>query len=407
MNNNQNDKNDKNNKNDNNDCKENINIKKLSSIFGKNIAEIEILKAEEKGLIPAGHPYRKGAIISKGWNLDQISPIGEIFGFLKKFERPLAVSVFTTKGGVLKTTLTLNLARIAALHNIRTLIIGLDMQGDITNALGHNEEFEESNDVNDIKEILAKINATEGLADVFNRTIKVENVVYQTPIPTLCYIPETPELAALNESLSNINRREYWLKEKIITPLKEFFDLIIMDCSPNWNRLITNALVAQDVLISPLECKINNFRNFKVFRHFLNEFKKDMDLKFNTIFVPTRYCNTKKLSIDIKSWYNKNLPSCTVNGIRESTYGEEASALKLSLIEHSPSKVVAQEMRDLFTEIFSKINNFVSAENFNNFNNFNAQEFNTYTDTCTSASTDMMSDKSNLDDELNRVFYGH
>ncbi|MBF0362720.1 MAG: ParA family protein [Oligoflexia bacterium] len=345
-------------------------VKKLCSIFGKNLSEIEILKAEENGIIPKGRPYRKGTIINKGWTIEEIAPIGEQFGFLKKFSRPLAVSVFTTKGGVLKTTLTLNLARMAALHNIRTLIIGLDMQGDITNALGHNEHLESSDssdssesDSYDIKEILAKINATEGLADVFNRTTRIEDVVYQTRIPTLCYIPETPELAALNESLGNINRREYWLKEKVITPLKEFFDLIILDCSPNWNRLITNALVAQDVLISPLECKINNFRNFKVFRHFLGEFKIEMELKFNTIFVPTRYCNTKKLSIDIRNWYMKNLPTCTKHGIRENTYGEEASALKLSTIEHSPTKQVAEEMRDLLIEIFERIDQFNCVEN--------------------------------------------
>ena len=80
----------------------------------------------------------------------------------------------------------------------------------------------------------------------------------------------------MNDSLGNIHRREFWIKEKIIDKLKKDFDLVIMDCSPNWNQLTTNALVGCDVLISPLECKINNFRNSNV----LSKAENDIFLNF-------------------------------------------------------------------------------------------------------------------------------
>lgn len=329
---------------------------KLSKIFARSISRTALFKAEEEGEIPRGKRYRLGAIGLKGWDISLLPLIGEKWGFLKKPSRPLAVSVFTTKGGVLKTTLALNLARMTALHNIKTCVIGLDMQGDITNGLGHNSDLDESDDV---EIMIEKLNQTKGLSDVFNRTSRAIEIIHKTEIPTLDYIPETPELAAINESLSNINRREYWLKEKVIDPLREEYDMIIMDCSPNWNRLITNSLVASDILISPLECKINNFRNLKVFRYFLDEFKKEMNLDFESIFIPTRYTTNKKLSLEILKWYQDKIPGCTKLGIRESVGGEEASALRRSLPEHTQCKVIAQEMRDLLIEIMERCENYL------------------------------------------------
>ncbi|MBF0207452.1 MAG: AAA family ATPase [Oligoflexia bacterium] len=325
---------------------------KISKIFSCDLTEEFLLAAEKEYAFPPSQRYKSGATFARGWPIAALPYIGEKWGFLGKFPHSLVVSIFTTKGGVLKTTLTQNLARVAALHGIKTLVIGLDMQGDITTTLGHNQELEE---IDDIQQIMAKINETKGLADIFNHTCSLGEIVYPTKIPTLFYIPETPELASLNETLSNINRREYWLQEKIITPLREEFDLIIMDCSPNWNRLITNALVSSDILLSPLECKINNFRNFRVFRHFINEFRREMRLNFGNIFIPTRYAHGKKLSMEIKEWYTQNVQGCTENGIREGVMGEEAQALKISLIEYAPNKDLALEIKNLLIDVQQRI----------------------------------------------------
>ncbi len=129
-----------------------------------------------------------------------------------------------------------------------------------------------------------------------------------------------------------------------------------MDCSPNWNRLITNALVACDALISPLECKINNFRNFKTFRALLAEFRADMGNEFLQFFVPTRLIPGRKLSREIYDWYRANLADCTHGVVRESLQGEEAMAMKTSVLEYAPGTPAADEMRELLQEVWSKLN---------------------------------------------------
>jgi chromosome partitioning protein len=324
--------------------------KKVTQFFGTdNVSKDQLEAWESEGSIPASSRYRNGALYMKGWSDDQISSIGRRAGFFPKWDGCVVATVFTTKGGVLKSTLSLNLARTAALHDHKVLVIGLDVQGDVTTSLGHDliSDEEES-----LEEALRSLDRGKGLFDYQQTRTLLEDLIVETDLENLHLIPETPELVALNDSMVNINRREYWLKEKVIENLKDYYDLIIFDCSPNWNRLTTNALVASDLLISPLECKINNFRNFKVFKQLLRAFLKDMHLDLETLYVPTRYSKNRKLSNDIYEWYLGQLDNCTQTGIRESVQGEEAMALKRSVLEHCPGKKeIAAEWRGLFGEI--------------------------------------------------------
>jgi chromosome partitioning protein len=277
-----------------------------------------------------------------------LAALGDRLALQKRPSRPLAASVFVTKGGVLKTTLTLNMARAAALHGWKVCVVGLDMQADISTALS---EDSEDLDVS-LKDALARAHEQPGLYDLSQRNVSLDDVVVRTELPNLDFIPETPELVTLDQTLISRNRREHWLQDEVIEPLKRRYDLVLLDCPPNWNRLITNALVASDILISPVECRINNFRNLKVFRALVAEFKAEMRLDFAQLYVPTRWQPQRKLSHDLFQWYQSNLAPVTKTAVRETLQGEEASALRLSLLEHTPSHVAADEMRALLSEVF-------------------------------------------------------
>ncbi len=325
--------------------------KKALQVFGKSPEQLLNLGISETSLPRFARSSTDNREL-KSWSLHEMPEIGAQIGFMKKPRKPLAISIFVTKGGVLKSSLTLNLARMAALHGIRTCVVGLDMQGDISAALS---EDPIPDDDSSFDEALEQMNRLRGLADVFAQDCRLDEVIRSTDIATLFYIPETPELVALDQSLINRNRREYWLKDQVIDPLKAQFDLVLMDCSPNWNRLITNALVASDGLISPLECKINNFRNFKTFRVLLDEFKRDMKVNLRQLFVPTRLSSNRKLSREICEWYQHNLDECTAGAIRESVPGEESVAVRTSVIEYAPASPAADEMRALIEEIWTAL----------------------------------------------------
>ncbi|MEK6625590.1 MAG: ParA family protein [Bdellovibrionota bacterium] len=329
-------------------------LKKVLQIFEfKNDDLNKKLREDiEKKRVPAPLIQRKGPFNHEYYPMEDLPLIGQQIGFLKRWPSPMCLAFFTTKGGVLKTTLTLNFARALALHGLKVMVVGLDMQGDITRALGYKVISDDEN--LPLDQMIEASLQTPGLYDLFTGRAKIEELIVALS-PHLHLIPETPELAALNDQLFNVNRREYWLLEKVIKPLKQKYDCILLDCSPNWNRLATNALVSCDALISPLECKINNFRNFQVFERFIGEFRQEMALNFRQFFIPTLYSGQKKLSMDIKNWYHANLVGCIKNGLRETTISEEASALNLSIIEHAPSSAVALEMKEILSEVMDAL----------------------------------------------------
>ncbi len=336
----------------------NYSASKICKIFSLSttpqFSKFDLIEAENSGNIPKQSLIALNKRTQKLWSPEQLPLIGEKFGFMEKPKSPKVITTFVTKGGVLKTSLTLNLARIAALHNINTCVIGLDMQGDITTCMGYDYYLDDDLNIN---EALEQINATKGLMDYYLGDCTLDETIVTTDLPTLSFIPETPELVALNQSLNTKNKREFWFKKYVTEPLKEKFDLILYDCSPNWNLLITNALTSCDALIVPVECKINNFRNLKMFNSFLTQFKSEMDLDFKTQYVPTRYSQNRKLSREILKWYEDNLDNCSSYFVRESLQGEEASALYLSVPEYAPLSPSALEMNLLVDEFWQKINN--------------------------------------------------
>jgi len=324
-------------------------ISKIQKVFGSTKSRNTFVKAENANSIPKAirSPSRH-----RKWAIEDIPKIGEKYGFMSKLKSPKVVALFITKGGVLKSTLALNIARMAALHNIRTVVVGLDMQGDITSSLGFDVGLTEDENLESAKE---KIESIYGLPDLLQGKTQIEDLLIETNIPTLSFIPETPELTFLEKMVSLKGMRDFWLENKVIQPLKEHFDLILLDCSPNWNMLISNALVSCDVLISPLECKINHFRNLQSFRTYIDQFKEEMKVNFDHIYVPIKYSNNKKLRKEIRSYYMTNIPECLHGGIRDSQLGDDAMATCLSVPEFSPSSPLADEVREVIKEIWAKV----------------------------------------------------
>lgn len=326
---------------------------RLEKIFDIKHHKTSFLKAEADNRIPKAErlPIGDKGRTQRGWNVNDVPIIGEKYGWFKKPTEPMTIVVYSTKGGCLKSTLALNVARIAALHNIKTCVVGIDFQGDISNSLGLSISDETEDDLDEVDK---KLNSILGLYDLFNGTATLDEVIQDTDLPTLKFIPETSEIQALADALQITTRREYWLKEKVIDKLKQKFDLVIVDCPPSWSLLVNNALASlgeRDLLLSPLETKINHYRNSKHYLIHLSAFKAQMGLKFNECFVPTKYTGTKKLSNQIKRYYINNIQNCSTVAIKESVASEEAIAKYLSLQEYKPQSQQAEEMKELLIEI--------------------------------------------------------
>jgi chromosome partitioning protein len=328
----------------------------IQRIFNTEVTKMALLKAESDGRIPKADriSYGKSSITHRIWPLESVSIIGEKYGFLEKPTSPSTICVFSTKGGVLKSTISLNIARMYALHNIKTCVIDLDPQGDTSRNLGFSIPEDEIEDLTDVDKYENEI---ENLASFFHKKSKLEDIIQNTELPTLDVILSSSALIPLMDSLNAVVRREYWIKENVINNLyKMGYDLVIIDLAPSWNIYTSNSITAASLLVSPLECKIAHYRNCKEFNNQLTRFCETMKITDQKrIFIPTRVSSQRKVSVQIRQFYASNIPDCSMVSIRESVFGEEAIATRKSILEYCPTKTVAEDMREFLVEVNQKL----------------------------------------------------
>ncbi|MBQ8574842.1 MAG: ParA family protein [Clostridia bacterium] len=147
------------------------------------------------------------------------------------------IAVVNQKGGVGKTTSTVNLAASIAAKGFKVLLADIDPQGNATSGLGVNK-----------REL--KISSY----DVLINSMQIEKVMIKTEFDNLWVLPSSMNLAGAELELVDMNRREAKLKNAIAL-VKDSFDFIFLDCPPSLGLLTLNALCAADTVLVPIQCE--------------------------------------------------------------------------------------------------------------------------------------------------------
>ena len=147
------------------------------------------------------------------------------------------IAVANQKGGVGKTTTSVNLAASLGVLEKKVLLIDADPQANATSGLG--VEVEE---------------VSLGTYQLLEHSIKAEDAIITTNPPNLDLIPAHIDLVAIEIELVDQDQRESMMK-KAIVGLKEKYDYILIDCAPSLGLLTLNALTAADSVIIPIQCE--------------------------------------------------------------------------------------------------------------------------------------------------------
>ncbi len=267
-----------------------------------------------------------------------ISRLGELpatNGAHKTRALPRVVAIANQKGGVGKTTTTVNLGAALSELDYRVLVVDLDPQGNATSGLGiDTRNFESS------------------MYDVIMRDAPIEDCIEPTSVQNLFVTPATIDLAGVEIELVSAFSRELKLKRAIDTVVDDF-DFILIDCPPSLGLLTVNGLAAATEVLVPIQCEYyaleglsQLLRNVQLVASNLN-----VGLEISTI-VLTMFDARTRLAIDVADEVRSHFKEVVCRSIiPRSVRLSEAPSFGQPITVFDPSSRGAVAYRELAKEV--------------------------------------------------------
>ena len=206
---------------------------------------------------------------------------------------PRILSVANQKGGVGKTTTSVNLATALAAIGKRVLLVDLDSQGNATTGLG-----------------IKRAGIRKSTYDVIFDDASIAETVQTTKVPGLFVLPSSIHLSGAEIELVGADHREFRLQRSLRTPLP--YDYVVIDCPPSLSLLTLNALVASDAVVVPLQCEFFALEGLSHLVKTIERVKKSFNPRLDIHgIVLTMFDNRNNLSdqvaADVRSYFGEKV----------------------------------------------------------------------------------------------------
>ena len=244
------------------------------------------------------------------------------------FPRPVRTRIFAVsnqKGGVGKTTTSVNIAAALAQKGANVLVIDADPQGNASTALGVDHHA-----------------GTPSIYDVLLDDVPMAKVAQRCPdIPTLWCVPATIDLAGADIELVSVVRREYRLHDALTSLLEgagRRLDYVFIDCPPSLGLLTLNAMVVAEEILIPIQCEYYALEGLTQLINTVDMVRKHLNttLSLSTI-VLTMYDARTNLAREVAHEVRTHFPHQTLEQtIPRSVRVSEAPSFARTVITHDP-----------------------------------------------------------------------
>ena len=192
------------------------------------------------------------------------------------------IAIANQKGGVGKTTTSINLSSCLADLGKKVLLVDIDPQGNATSGVG-----------------IIKQNLENTVYELFLDECTISECLTKSVVDNLNVLPSNVNLSGAEIDLIGVENREYILKN-VLDQIKDLYDYIIIDCPPSLNILTVNAMTAADSVIVPIQCEYYALEGLSQLIHTINliQDRPNNDLEIDGI-VFTMYDSRTNLSSDV------------------------------------------------------------------------------------------------------------
>ena len=209
------------------------------------------------------------------------------------------IAVANQKGGVGKTTSTVNLAACVGLSGKKVLLIDIDPQGNATSGVGIN-----------------KRSVAASSYDILIGEAKAEEAIVKTEFKNLDAIPSNMQLAGAEIELVELPDRVYVLKKAIVA-LKDVYDFIFIDCPPSLGLITLNALSACDTIFIPIQCEYYALEGLSQLMSTIRQVKKrynpNIDIEGVLLTMYDGRLNlTAQVLAEVKKYYGEKVFKTTI-----------------------------------------------------------------------------------------------
>ena len=248
------------------------------------------------------------------------------------------IAIANQKGGVGKTTTSINLAASLGVLEKKVLLIDADPQANASSGLGI--------DIESVK---------VGSYQVLEHTSSAKDAILKTSSPNLDIIASHIDLVAIEIELVDKERREYMLKESL-EEIKDAYDYIIIDCAPSLGLITLNSLVAADSVIIPIQCEYFALEGLGKLLNTIKSIQKihNKDLDIEGLLL-TMFDSRLRLSNQVVDEVQKHFSTMVFDTIiRRNTRLGEAPSYGESIIAYDATSKGAVNYLNLANELLKK-----------------------------------------------------